>query len=48
VNLCKADAEGARRFAPYLRLYLGGNPLSEAAKSQQVATLKGFGVHVME
>jgi uncharacterized protein (TIGR03067 family) len=40
----KADAEGAKRFAPYLRIYLKGNPLSEAAKTTQMATLKGFGV----
>ncbi len=40
----KADAEGAKRFAPYLRIYLKGNPLSEAAKATQMATLKGFGV----
>lgn len=40
----KADAEGAKRFAPYLRIYLKGNPLSDAAKTTQTATLKGYGV----
>lgn len=39
----KADADGPKRFAPYLRIYLKGNPLSEAAKTTQTATLKGFG-----
>jgi uncharacterized protein (TIGR03067 family) len=46
VTAAKADAEGQKRFAPYLRLYLKGNPLSEAAKSSQLPALKGFGVHI--
>jgi uncharacterized protein (TIGR03067 family) len=46
VASCKADAEGQKRFAPYLRLYLAGNPLSDAAKSQQLPALKGFGVRL--
>ncbi|MEX2560559.1 MAG: leucine-rich repeat domain-containing protein [Pirellulales bacterium] len=46
VESCKADAEGEKRFAPYLRLYLAGNPLSEAAKNEQVPALQGFGVKV--
>jgi hypothetical protein len=46
VNMAKADAEGPKRFAPYLRLYLAGNPLSDAAKNAQVTALKGFGVRV--
>ena len=46
VNMSKADAEGDKRFAPFLRLYLAGNPLSETAKSQQLPALKGFGVRI--
>ena len=46
VTMAKADAEGPKRFAPYLRLYLAGNPLADAAKNAQVAALKGFGVRV--
>jgi internalin A len=46
VNMAKADAEGAKRFAPYLRLYLAGNPLSDAAKSTQLTALKNYGVRV--
>jgi Leucine-rich repeat (LRR) protein len=38
----KADAEGPKRFAPYLRLYLGGNPLSEAARTEQLKALKSY------
>jgi uncharacterized protein (TIGR03067 family) len=46
VAACKADAEGQKRFAPYLRLHLTGNPLSDVAKSQQLTALKGFGVRI--
>jgi hypothetical protein len=42
----KADADGPRRFAPFLRLYLAGNPLSDEAKSKQIAALKELGVKV--
>ena len=48
VKSCEADAAGPKRFAPYLRLYLGGNPLSEAAKKDQLAALKKIGVRVHE
>lgn len=40
------DAAGPRRFAPYLRLYLEGNPLSDAAKNDQILMLRGAGVTV--
>lgn len=46
VALAKADAEGDRRLAPYLNLYLAGNPLSDAAKSAQLEALKQCGVRV--
>jgi hypothetical protein len=46
VAAAKADAEGAKRWAPYLRLYLAGNPLSDAAKTAQITALKGYGVRV--
>jgi hypothetical protein len=46
VAAVKADAEGEKRFAPYLRLYLAGSPLSDAAKNEQIPALKGFGVRV--
>ena len=41
----KRDAEGEQRFAPFLNLYLIGNPLSSAGKST-VAKLKALGVRV--
>jgi internalin A len=46
VGMAKADAEGPKRFAPYLRLYLAGNPLSEEAKTKQLAALKSYGVRI--
>ena len=46
VAAAKADAEGRKNFAPFLRLYLAGNPLSDAAKNEQLAALKGAGVRI--
>jgi len=46
VALAKKDAEGEQRLAPFLQLYLEGNPLSEPARTKQVEALKGFGVRV--
>lgn len=46
VTACKADADKDKRFAPYLRLYLKGNPLSDAAKMNQLTALKTIGVRV--
>jgi hypothetical protein len=45
VAMAKADIEGPQRFAPYWKLYLGENPLSDAAKGQ-VEELKKLGVRV--
>ena len=46
VAAAKADAEGPKRFAPYLQLYLAGNPLSDVAKNEQLAALKQYGVRI--
>ena len=46
VNAAKADAEGPKRFAPYLRLYLAGNPLAAETKPKQLAALKSYGVRL--
>lgn len=46
VAVCKADAEGKKNFAPYLRLYMKDNPLSDAAKGEQTETLKKIGVRL--
>ena len=48
VQMCQADAKSDRRFAPYLRLYMAGNPLSDTAKGAQVAALKEVGVRIMD
>ena len=42
----KTDAEKENRFAPFLRLYLAGNPLSDKAKQEQLAELKKAGVRI--
>lgn len=47
VSSCKADAAGAKRFAPYLRLYLADNPIAkDAASKGQLAALKAAGVRI--
>lgn len=47
VEMCRSDADGEKRFAPYLRVYLKGNPLSEQAKTEQLDALKNIGVRVL-
>ena len=42
----EADAKGNKRFAPYLFLYLAGNPLSEESKTKHLPALKAAGVRV--
>jgi hypothetical protein len=44
--MAKKDADGPRRFAPYLRLYVAGNPLSADAKAKQLKALKDAGVRI--
>lgn len=46
VRMAKADAEGDKRFAPFWRIYLAGNPLSDEAKEHQVAELTSIGGRV--
>ena len=46
VRAAQEDARGPQRFAPFLRLYLEGNPLSDAAKGEQLSALKAAGVRV--
>ena len=42
VEMAKKDKD--QRYAPFLNLYLKGNPLSSAAKGKQSAALKEIGV----
>lgn len=37
-----------QRFAPFLNLYLGGNPLGSAARTKQIEVLRGLGVRVTD
>ena len=46
VEAVKADAAGDKRLAPFLRLYLTGNPLSDAAKTAQIEALKAAGAKI--
>jgi hypothetical protein len=48
VTWAKADADKDKRFAPYLRLYLEGNPLSKEAEAKQLPALKAAGVRLMK
>ena len=46
VKWAKADADGAKRFAPYLRLYVAGNPLDAESKAKALPALKAIGVRL--
>ncbi len=46
VEMCRKDAEGKKRFAPYLKVYLGDNPITD--KDKVTETLKSFGVDVFD
>ena len=46
VAMARIDAEGDQRFAPYWRIYLADNPLSDDAKGDQIAELKKLGARI--
>jgi internalin A len=46
VAMAKADAATEKRFAPFWRVYLDDNPLSDTAKTAQLAELKSYGSRV--
>ena len=46
VTAAKKDFEGQKRFAPFWKLYIGDNPLSDAAKTAQLDELKKYGTRV--
>lgn len=48
LEMCRADLEDRRRFAPYLRLYVEDNAFEEPMKSEQFTKLKEAGVHVFD
>ena len=47
VEMAKADNEGQKRFSPFWKIYLAGNPLSDGVKAQ-VETLKSLGARITE
>jgi internalin A len=44
VEMAKKDRKGSNRFAPFWKVYLSGNPLSDAAKKVQIAELRKVSV----
>ncbi|MCA9042478.1 MAG: hypothetical protein KDA65_19140, partial [Planctomycetaceae bacterium] len=46
VEMAEADANGPKRFAPYWRLYLKGNPLSEQSQTALIERLKAIHTRV--
>jgi Leucine-rich repeat (LRR) protein len=46
IEMAQKDFEGQKRFAPFWRLFLKGNPLNDAAKNEQIPKLKEFGGRV--
>ena len=46
VEMIRKDAESEKSFAPFLRLYLKGNPLNDMAKDQQLTALQKWGVRI--
>jgi Leucine-rich repeat (LRR) protein len=48
VEAASVDAKGPMRFAPFLNLWLAGNPLSEMAKTKQLGELKSLGVRLKD
>ena len=46
VTAAEKDAAGPKRFAPFLRLYLAGNPLSAEVRATQLPALQKAGVRV--
>lgn len=46
VNMAAKDAAAQKRFAPFWRIYLTGNPLSAAARKNQLPALAGHGGRV--
>jgi internalin A len=43
VEAAKKDFEGQKRFAPFWRLYVGNNPLSDQAKGAQLSEITKYG-----
>ena len=48
VEMCRKDAEGDRRFAPYMEIYLGENPIGDKEKAEHTKLLESFGVDVYD
>ena len=45
-KMAEKDASGKKRFSPFWRIYLSGNPLSENSKTAQIEQLKKHGARI--
>lgn len=46
VDMATKDAQNEKRFAPFVKIYLSGNPLSDAARTSQAAELRSTGASI--
>ncbi|TWT50304.1 Internalin-A precursor [Rubripirellula amarantea] len=46
IEMCEADFNGDRKFAPYLDIYISGNPIDDATLNEQIQRLQALGVDV--
>ena len=47
VEMAKADSEGQKRFSPFWKIYVSGNPLADGANAQ-LETLKSLGARITQ
>ncbi|QDU98754.1 leucine-rich repeat domain-containing protein [Lignipirellula cremea] len=47
LKMAEADAAGPQRFAPFWRIYLAGNPLSDEAQQKQAEAIRKLGGRVL-
>jgi len=48
LEMCRQDLAGGKRFAPYLRIYLKGNPLDSEAAKGQIAEMKKLNLRLAD
>ncbi|HUF62823.1 MAG TPA: leucine-rich repeat domain-containing protein [Verrucomicrobiales bacterium] len=48
LEMCRTDLEGDKRFAPYVNIYLSGNPLDSESSQDQLRQMKELGLRLRE
>ncbi len=48
LEMCRTDLEGEKRFAPYLNIYLSGNPFDGESSQEQLRQMKELGLRIRE